>query len=105
VSCFAHGRRMPIVDANVLRVFARIFGLPAHRELRRSRQEWAIAWALLPGRYVAQHNYGLLDFAAQVCTPRSPRCSVCHIRESCAYGKTQRSAVEVHQDNDVDSRL
>jgi A/G-specific adenine glycosylase len=88
LSCFAYGRRVPIVDANVLRVLGRIFGLPMQRELRRSRQAWAIAWALLPRRKVAQHNYALLDFAAQICTPRLPHCDACHIRAYCSYGQT-----------------
>jgi A/G-specific adenine glycosylase len=79
VSCFAYHRRVPIVDANVLRVFARIFGLPAQRELRRSRQAWAIAWAILPEQHAAQHNYALLDFAATVCTPKKPHCTECPI--------------------------
>jgi len=89
VSSFAFGKHVPIVDANVLRVFARIFGLPEQRELRRSQKVWAIGWALLPNRRVAQHNYALLDFAAQVCTPRAPRCDACHIRRCCAYGITK----------------
>lgn len=90
VSSFAYGQRVPIVDANVLRVFARIFGLPTQRELRRSRQVWAIAWALLPTRHAAQHNYALLDFAAQICTTKRPHCESCHIRDCCDYGMTKR---------------
>ncbi len=105
VSCFANGRRVPIVDANLLRVFARIFGLPATRELRRSRRIWAIAWALLPHRNASQHNYGLLDFAAEICTPKAPRCGRCPVREFCAYGRTELSMAEIHKDKHLNSRL
>jgi A/G-specific adenine glycosylase len=86
VNCFVHQRRVPLVDANVLRVIGRVFGLPMQRELRRSRTTWAIAWALLPARNVAKHNYGLLDFAAQVCTPKAPHCNECPIKAYCTYG-------------------
>lgn len=88
VGSFAFGYRVPIVDANVMRVLARIFAFPAPRELRRRYEIWAAAWALLPRRHrdAAIHNYGILDFGAEVCTPRLPRCHACPIRRSCAYG-------------------
>lgn len=98
VSCFSNRRRVPIVDANIMRVFARIFRLPLMRELRRSRRAWAIAWALLPRRNTAIHNYGLLDFAAAVCTPKAPRCGACQIRAYCAHGRTQTVHNRIHTD-------
>jgi len=104
VSCFGHGERIPIVDTNVLRVLTRIFGLPIQRELRRSRKAWAIAWALLPKEQIKEHNYALLDFAAQVCTPKSPKCTTCHIKTSCVYGLA-RPVTQAHKDNTPTSDL
>jgi A/G-specific adenine glycosylase len=92
VSCFAHGARVPIVDANVLRVFSRIFGTP-RTELRRNPSAWATAWALLPHRRVALHNYGLLDFAAEVCTPRTPKCADCRIQKFCRFAGSTAAGI------------
>ncbi len=104
VSCFAYGERLPIVDANVLRVFGRIFDTPSQVDIRRNRTAWATAWALLPRREVSVHNYGLLDFAAEVCTPKLPKCGTCHIRELCSYG-CQQPTREPYADKQMSGRL
>lgn len=87
ITCFKIGKRVPIVDANVLRVFKRITGVDFGRDLRRNRQAWSLAWAILPKRGAALHNYGLLDFTGLVCTPTNPRCQACPLQKECAYGR------------------
>lgn len=87
VRSFKFGERVPIVDANVLRVFARITGTPRGSDLRRSEDAWALAWALLPSLSCARHNYGILDFAADLCT-KIPNCARCPLRRSCAFALT-----------------
>ncbi|MBI4907603.1 MAG: hypothetical protein HY820_28525 [Acidobacteria bacterium] len=89
VSCFAFGERLPIVDANILRVFRRITGVNLKRDLRRSPEAWSLAWSILP-RKASEHNYGMLDFSALVCSPTKPRCEVCELRAICAYGLRAR---------------
>jgi len=91
VACFGHGQRVPIVDANVLRVFGRLTGIEPGRELRRSPRVWEIAWALLPRTNFVLHNYGLLDFAAEICKATAPRCPACSLRNACVYAQTLRS--------------
>jgi A/G-specific adenine glycosylase len=90
VACFSYGQRVPIVDANVLRVFSRIYGIKTGRELRRSPHVWKIAWRILPKRNYALHNYGVLDFAAEICKPRSPQCQICGLNRICAYAKMKK---------------
>jgi A/G-specific adenine glycosylase len=90
VASFNYGQRVPIVDGNVLRVFGRFTGIEPGRELRRSRKVWEMAWGLLPKKSFALHNYGLLDFAAQVCKARAPSCSSCPLKTTCAYGRTAK---------------
>jgi A/G-specific adenine glycosylase len=87
VSCFAFGERLPIVDANVLRVLGRIHGTKTGSDLRRSRDAWLLAWAILPKKDSRMHNYGLLDFAAQVCTAKQPRCESCSLSQTCCFGR------------------
>ena len=79
VACFAYGQRFPVVDLSVLRTVSRIAGIQPPKDIRRAAQVWDIAWELLPKRRFKEHNYGLLDFAAAVCKPRSPDCNECPI--------------------------
>ncbi|HXG11481.1 MAG TPA: A/G-specific adenine glycosylase [Gemmataceae bacterium] len=82
----AFDRRLPIVEANTQRVLCRLFGRrddprrgPARRWL------WQIAEALLPPRRGAgEFNQALMELGALVCTPQSPRCSACPLKDHCA---------------------
>jgi len=85
VQCFAFGERLPIVDANVLRVLGRIHGIEGGRDLRRSKEIWSLAWALLPKANCQDHNYGILDFASTVCTSKCPHCEACQLKRVCAF--------------------
>jgi A/G-specific adenine glycosylase len=87
VACFGFGDHVPIVDANVIRVFDRITGTQGARELRRRLDVWQLAWAALPRVHADLHNYGLLDFAAQICTARAPRCATCNLVSLCSFGQ------------------
>jgi len=89
VACFHFGERLPIVDANVLRVMGRITGQLVGKDLRRCPEIWASAWAMLPARNASLHNYGLLDFASDVCRIRDPKCRSCPLKAICAYGCRQ----------------
>jgi A/G-specific adenine glycosylase len=85
VCCFAFGKNVPVVDANVLRVFDRITGRRHGRDLRRSVDAWALAWAILPKNDCARHNYAILDFAATYCG-KKPKCERCPLRRKCSFG-------------------
>jgi A/G-specific adenine glycosylase len=87
VACFSYGQRVPIVDANVLRVVGRITGIQSGRELRRCPKVWEIAWGIIPRNNFVLHNYGVLDFAAEVCKARVPLCSSCPLNTNCVYGR------------------
>jgi len=91
VASFGFHRRVPIVDTNVVRVFDRITGAQGIRELRRRGDIWRLAWALLPRTGAHLHNYGLLDFAATICTLRVPQCETCDLRSICTYGQRRGS--------------
>ncbi|MCU0573114.1 MAG: A/G-specific adenine glycosylase [Syntrophobacteraceae bacterium] len=74
----------PVVDGNVKRVFSRLFDLSTvltAPESLRSIEE--IARAILPPGRARSFNQALMELGALVCTPRSPRCLHCPIREAC----------------------
>lgn len=83
VACFAYGRRVPVVDVNVIRLFSRLTGQAFSRDNRRAPEAWALAWRILPDRAVREHNYGILDFAATVCKPSSPAHDTCPLAPYC----------------------
>ncbi len=92
VACFGFGRRVPVVDLNVVRVISRFAGIEAPKDIRRRADcVWQIAGSLLPLRRVPEHNYGLLDFAATICKPRSPACFQCPIATRCEFQKMRDS--------------
>jgi A/G-specific adenine glycosylase len=80
----AFDRRLPILEANSLRVLCRLFGRrddprrgPAQRWL------WQVAEDLLPARRVGDFNQALMELGALVCTPVAPRCCECPLAADC----------------------
>ena len=84
IYCFAFNKRVPLVDGNVIRVLSRILGDNSKRDNRRVPAIWTLAERILPVENFKEHNYGILDFSAQICTSRSPKCSDCDIKIACA---------------------
>lgn len=85
VASIAFDRPAPIVDGNVARVFARVFGI---REDVRSAPVQARLWeeaeALARGRRPGDLNQAVMELGATVCTPRAPKCSSCPLLDPCA---------------------
>ena len=87
VACFAFGQRVPVVDLSIVRTFSRVVGIETPTDIRRAKSIWNFAWSLLPRDCFKEHNYGVLDFAALFCKPRSPNCGECPLVTECAYAR------------------
>lgn len=89
VLCFAFGQYVEVVDTNILRFYARYYGLTIKPDIRRNPEVLNIASSSLPGnvKNIKQHNYGLLDFTAEICRSRFPQCNICPLATSCKWGK------------------
>jgi A/G-specific adenine glycosylase len=80
----AFDRRLPIVEANSLRVLARLFGYPGDpREGAGKAWVWAAAERLLPRKRAGDFNQSLMELGALVCTPTSPACGKCPLSADC----------------------
>ena len=90
VLCFAHGRNVAVVDANVCRVIGRFSGLIARGEARRDPRFREMADRLAPKENMREYNWALIDFAASVCTPRNPKCGECPLAKLCAFAQKNR---------------
>jgi len=85
IASIAHGRRAAIVDGNVARIFARLFGIEADVLAPATKREmWRLAGELVPARSPGEFNQGLMDLGATVCRPRTPDCPACPLRRDCA---------------------
>lgn len=60
------GRRYPIVDGNVERVFRKFFNVEDNRPPYRNKQLWSLAKKLIPKRNIRDYNLGLIDYGAML---------------------------------------
>lgn len=83
VLSIAYGQDAPLVDANVARVFSRVFDLdtPVQETATRRRLE-ALAVELLPPGQAREHNQALMELGALVCRKR-PECGACPLAGRC----------------------
>src|ERR1035438_6680659 len=75
IASIAFGERVPLVDGNVARVFARIFAITTNVKAPRTMDKlWQLAEQLIPDRDPGDFNQALMELGALVCTPKNPRC-------------------------------
>ena len=96
VAAIAFGEAAVVVDANVERVVARLFAigepLPGARRAIR-----AAATTIAPADRAGDFAQATMDLGATICTPRTPRCLLCPLREACrgfAQGEPERLPVK-----------
>jgi A/G-specific adenine glycosylase len=80
----AFERRLPIVEANSLRVLARLFGYEGDpRTGDGNAWVWLAAETVLPRSRVGDFNQAIMELGALVCSPREPDCGRCPLAKSC----------------------
>jgi A/G-specific adenine glycosylase len=80
----AFDRRLPIVEANSLRVLARLFGYRGDPRAGEGKAwVWSAAEAVLPRKRCGDFNQALMELGALVCTPRAPDCGKCPLAGKC----------------------
>jgi A/G-specific adenine glycosylase len=90
----AFDQRLPILEANSVRVLTRLFGRTGDpRRGPEQRWLWAAAEALLPSRRAGDFNQALMELGALVCTPTSPRCGDCPLAKDCIARRLGLQAV------------
>lgn len=83
VTTFAFNKSVPVVEANIARLLARLYDLRIPIDTNGGREAlWRRASELLPGRDAAIHNSALMDLGALVCGTR-PNCGACPVRIFC----------------------
>ena len=84
IASIAYGERAPVVDGNVIRVFARLIDLNedvTQTAIQNSLWEMAESW--LPQERVGDYNQALMELGRTVCKPRNPLCDQCPVQTFC----------------------
>jgi A/G-specific adenine glycosylase len=78
IASIALGLDVATVDGNIERVLSRV-----HCTTGRRSHFFELAAALLVKGRAGDFNQALMDLGATICTPRSPKCSMCPIARHC----------------------
>ncbi|MFL6675409.1 MAG: A/G-specific adenine glycosylase [Massilia sp.] len=93
ISAFSSGTRAAILDGNVKRVFARVFGIDEYPGVKPVEDAlWRRADALLPEQGIEAYTQGLMDLGATLCTRSRPDCARCPLQARCVAYATGRTA-------------
>ena len=81
---FAHNQRLPIVEANTIRLYARLLAITEQVEDRTTEHTlWEFAERILPRKDPGRFNHALMDLGSTICTPREPGCLDCPLNGLC----------------------
>jgi len=82
---FGYGIREGITDSNTVRVFSRYFNIRIGGDKMPLRYWQPLSRMIANSPYHKIINYGMLDFASDVCAVRNPSCDTCQLRRYCLY--------------------
>lgn len=84
VASLAFDEAAAVVDGNVYRVLARVFGVDTPIDTTEGKNTFArLAGELLDRKRPALYNQAIMDFGALRCTPRGARCAGCPLGDLC----------------------
>lgn len=84
ICSIAYNQPYAVVDGNVYRVLARLFGIDAPIDSTQGRKSFAeLADLLLDKENAGEYNQAMMDFGALQCTPQSPNCGICPFKNQC----------------------
>ena len=84
ICCFAFNMPETVVDGNVIRVIARLYGL-THAVTKE--EIYTLANRLTPKEAGADYASAIMDLGATVCTPENPKCALCPWQKECIAHK------------------
>lgn len=84
VRTFALDHSVPVVEANIARLLARMMNLQLSIDTSAGREAlWAYAAALVPKNGASVFNSALMDLGATICVARRAKCDVCPVHGYC----------------------
>ena len=84
IASIAFDERVPVVDGNVARVLARVFGIRDNvKKPATLDRMFALAQELMPASRAGDFNQAMMELGALVCLPANPKCQECPLRRVC----------------------
>jgi A/G-specific adenine glycosylase len=84
IASFAYKEPVAVLDGNVFRVLARVFGLSDNISSPIGRKAFqALADSLIPPDRPDTYNQAIMEFGAIQCTPVQPDCLFCPLQQHC----------------------
>ncbi|WP_161889060.1 A/G-specific adenine glycosylase [Pontibacter russatus] len=84
IASFAFGEPVAVLDGNVFRVLARVFGISDDIAAPASRKVFKkLADELVPTDAPDIYNQAIMEFGAIQCTPVMPDCMFCPLQQNC----------------------
>ena len=92
IAAFSYGVRAAIMDGNVKRVFARVFGVEGYPGAKPIEDHlWRRAEALLPEHDIEAYTQGLMDLGSSLCSRSKPTCRSCPFANRCVAWQQGRT--------------
>jgi A/G-specific adenine glycosylase len=84
VASLAFGMDAPVLDGNVIRIFARLFDIEGDITQNATKSGlWELAEKLVPAGRAGLWNEGLMELGRRICTPKNPACPNCPAASYC----------------------
>lgn len=84
IASFSNNEAVAVVDGNVYRVLARIYGIFTPINSSEGEKEFKkLADSLLNKDNSAEHNQAIMEFGALACTPKKVNCKECPFNKEC----------------------
>lgn len=99
ISSIAFDKPHAVVDGNVFRVLARVFGIKTAIDSIKGKAEfYELANELLDKKQPALFNQAMMEFGATWCKPKNPDCANCVLNSIClAYSKNSVNVLPVKE--------
>lgn len=91
IASFAFNQAHAVVDGNVYRVLARVFGIAEAIDSTSGKKNFhQLANELLDQKQPGKYNQAIMDFGATLCKPVAPLCDHCIFQKQCVAYSTNR---------------
>lgn len=91
IASFAFNLPYAVIDGNVYRVLARIYGIADPIDSTAGKKKFSqLAADLLDKKQPGKHNQAIMDFGATICKPLAPLCPSCIFQKHCAAFASNR---------------
>jgi len=97
IASIAFAEPVAVVDGNVFRVLARIFGIDQPINTPDGKKQFVqLANKLISKKHPDAHNQAVMEFGALHCTPQNPTCDMCMFKAECfAFKRNLQNSLPV----------